>query len=288
MAVQSSAMSSPSQFSDREPGFLRQLMLLLLFTAGIVFWMSILYRYQSRISQMLMMVFADFAIALAAGLGARITFYNRRWWIRFLTALVTLILGLLGVGFLTNWGIGIGPVDFWRRRIEWLEIAQLAGGILVVLLSLRAWWRPDAEVEEAELEVEPARAVRRERRSRTHAPQQPRLHLPTGWTSRSSRNGRLKVRKSRANGRVAHDPDRVVVSRPVKPARSKRRKASSRKPELQLSVYEEHRCPYCLEEVKRNDPRGIKECDICHTLHHADCWNVTGMCQIPHLNSLSL
>jgi hypothetical protein len=27
------------------------------------------------------------------------------------------------------------------------------------------------------------------------------------------------------------------------------------------------------------------ECKICHTLHHADCWAVTGACQIPHLNS---
>ncbi|MFN2120746.1 MAG: hypothetical protein ACK2T0_10170 [Anaerolineales bacterium] len=27
------------------------------------------------------------------------------------------------------------------------------------------------------------------------------------------------------------------------------------------------------------------ECPICHTLHHKDCWDVTGSCQIPHLAS---
>jgi hypothetical protein len=288
MAVQTSTMSSPSQFTSPERGFLRRLIVLLLFTAGIVFWMSVLHRYQTRLSEEMMMVFADAAVALAAGLGARLTFYDRNWFIRFLAALAALILGLLGLGILTNWGLGIGPLEFWRERVDWIEIAQLGGGILVVLLSLMAWWRPAAQIEEDDVELEPARAVRRERRSRSHAPKLPHFHLPTSWTSRSTANGRLKVRKSRANGRVPHEPERVVVSRPLKPARSRRRKAAPRKPELQLSVYEEHRCPYCLEDVKRNDPRGVKECEICHTLHHADCWNVTGMCQIPHLNSLNL
>jgi ribosomal protein L37AE/L43A len=50
-------------------------------------------------------------------------------------------------------------------------------------------------------------------------------------------------------------------------------------------MVEEHRCPYCLDPVSRNDPRGVKECDVCHTLHHADCWAITGVCQVPHLNT---
>jgi ribosomal protein L37AE/L43A len=79
--------------------------------------------------------------------------------------------------------------------------------------------------------------------------------------------------------------EKVVISRPAKPVRAKRRKLLQRKPELQISVYEEHRCPYCLDEVNRNDPRGVKECDVCHSLHHADCWEITGSCQVPHLNT---
>jgi hypothetical protein len=23
---------------------------------------------------------------------------------------------------------------------------------------------------------------------------------------------------------------------------------------------------------------------VCHTRHHADCWSVTGVCQVPHQN----
>jgi len=26
------------------------------------------------------------------------------------------------------------------------------------------------------------------------------------------------------------------------------------------------------------------ECPICHTMHHKDCWDITGTCQVPHLN----
>ncbi|MBI4786154.1 MAG: hypothetical protein HY782_03790 [Chloroflexi bacterium] len=47
----------------------------------------------------------------------------------------------------------------------------------------------------------------------------------------------------------------------------------------------EDRCPYCLDIVKRNDPRGVQVCEVCHTPHHADCWAITGKCQVPHLNT---
>jgi hypothetical protein len=296
MTTQTLEMSNSAQSPTGPLGLLRRLILLVAFTAGIVFWMSVLYRYQTHLSQFLMMVFADIAVALAAGLGARLTLYGRHWFIRFLAALFSLVLGLYALGFLTHWGIGIGPIESWQKRIEWLEVAQLVAGLAIVLLGLTAWRRPSTRMEEIEVEEEPAPAratSNRQRRTRTSSPKLPRFHLPASWTSASrsssSRNGRLKVKKkARANGRTPAAQERVVVARPVKSARSRRRKAAPRKPELQLSVYEEHRCPYCLEEVKRNDPRGVKECEICHTLHHADCWNVTGMCQIPHLNSLNL
>jgi hypothetical protein len=28
----------------------------------------------------------------------------------------------------------------------------------------------------------------------------------------------------------------------------------------------------------------VKVCPICHTHHHADCWEVTGTCQVPHMH----
>ena len=58
----------------------------------------------------------------------------------------------------------------------------------------------------------------------------------------------------------------------------------NRKQPVKFVGAEEHRCPYCLETVAYNDPRGVEVCPICQTHHHADCWEVTGVCQVPHAN----
>ena len=87
------------------------------------------------------------------------------------------------------------------------------------------------------------------------------------------------------------------------PARPRRQRQTTRKrsrphlPKLRSRSRENHdegprimrvvedRCPYCLDVVKRNDPRGIQVCEVCGTPHHADCWAITGKCQVPHLNT---
>jgi ribosomal protein L37AE/L43A len=100
------------------------------------------------------------------------------------------------------------------------------------------------------------------------------------------RNSRPKILKAdRVRSRPNTAVDKVIFKHAAQPTLSRRKRANNRKPMLQISTFEEHRCPFCLEEVKRNDPRGIKECEVCHSMHHADCWAITGMCQVPHLNS---
>lgn len=51
-----------------------------------------------------------------------------------------------------------------------------------------------------------------------------------------------------------------------------------------IVAHVEDRCPYCLDLIKPNDPRGVRVCEVCRTPHHADCWAVAGKCQVPHLN----
>ena len=92
-------------------------------------------------------------------------------------------------------------------------------------------------------------------------------------------------------------PRREQPSRPTREAapRPKRRRLlrpKSAKPALvnhgdgpRVMAVVEDRCPYCLDVIKRNDPRGVRTCDVCGTPHHADCWSITGKCQVPHLNT---
>jgi hypothetical protein len=98
--------------------------------------------------------------------------------------------------------------------------------------------------------------------------------------ARSSRT--QSVRRTAAQPRTRSTPTRSRAGRAqaVKPLRlrSKGKGNSS----LHLTGSEEHRCPYCLEIVRPNDPRGVVICDICHAYHHKDCWDVTGRCQVPH------
>lgn len=256
------------------------------------------------------MAFGIVMIALAAGVGARFLFYARNWFVRLITASASLILGLFLLGFITNWKMGFGPVEFWRTTFDWMEIAQLGGGMIIVLLALTAWWhgpssqpvqRKEVNRKQGSASKRPAdrpveRAVERPR-ERVHepAPTVAPRSTSSGFSIFGSRRVsepkktpiRLKVSgRGRALTRPRSQTERVVVGRltkTVRPARS--RKLFQRKREMQISTHEEHRCPFCLEDVKRNDPRGVKECSICHTLHHADCWDITGMCQVPHLNS---
>jgi ribosomal protein L37AE/L43A len=56
--------------------------------------------------------------------------------------------------------------------------------------------------------------------------------------------------------------------------------------DVKLMGEEEHVCPYCLEEVVKNDSRGLVVCTECNTWHHQDCWDVTGACGVAHRNEL--
>ena len=77
-------------------------------------------------------------------------------------------------------------------------------------------------------------------------------------------------------------PTRKAPKPAVKPVQHK----SIKKPKpIRLVGLEEHRCPYCLELVEENDPAGVVVCPICHANHHKSCWDISGTCQVPHIQS---
>lgn len=289
MSIRTATMNNSYSSATRRSGFFRKLVVTLLFVVGIAGFMALFNIYQKNLSSFWMAVFAILSIGLASGAASRITFYQWSGFIRFFVILLVLPLGLFVLGVLTNWQVGIGPLNPWVKGIiPQDELIQLGGALLVAIICLKAWWKPPSKIEDV---AEAQRSSRSwEQTPVTIAMQsaQPRrqIHTQESLTYLPKRNSRLKFLKAnKARSRTNPAVDKLILTNTAQPVRSKRKRLFSRKPNLRLSLYEEHRCPFCLEEVKRNDPRGVKKCEVCNTLHHADCWVVTGMCQVPHLNS---
>jgi hypothetical protein len=173
--------------------------------------------------------------------------------------------------------------------MDLLDLVQAVIAMDASWIALRVWKQARPLTSQAPLPVPQAPRARRPARSApaTRAaqdvPSVPARRVPAASVASNTRSrGRRKK------------PERAVIGRPasavaIRPGRSKsRRLGGSRhsRPAVHLAVHEEHRCPYCLEPVNRNDPRGVVEFQICHTLHHKDCWDITGNCQVPHLTTL--
>lgn len=219
-------------------------------------------------------------IGLTAGLTARRLLWDRTGVLRLMAAITALIAGLI---VLNIYSLGFIGIDLAPRGIsepDWDSLIQVGVGIVSALLALRAWKRPKAEIT---AEAEP-----RERRRLRLLPSRvenwlERVNLKlVGTSSGSQREGNPRVSfrtYSSSNGNARRSSLVKRQRRPKVFAWARHHHTN----QVHLSGAEEHRCPYCLEIVKDNDPRGVEICPICHTYHHADCWAVTGTCQIPHI-----
>ena len=306
----------------------RKLVLLLLLITAAVLWTVLLFKKDANFPLLLSTFFADASLGLIAGFGSRILLSKRDWFVRFLVAMSVAVLGMIMIGSLTNWVLGIGPIKLEKKfaeqvqeinfnqnvleqisllqigarplldvsKMDWADPIHLGLTILMMLLSLHAWRYPTSTivaqpVEVVEVAPLPAPSLRTTTRSRR------------GRRTTSASNGRARVQRT-ANalthmspsplpqpGTRSNNGSRSTVLREAKKVKDlavrpkPKRKRSRRKPHIQFALVEEHRCPYCLDTVSRTDPRGVEECAVCHTLHHADCWAITGVCQVPHLNN---
>ncbi len=206
----------------------------------------------------LTLLLTDVVIGLVAGFSVRWVLLKQTRMLRTSSALAFVVGSLALLGWFTGWRFGIGPLKIGRASVDWWELGQIMLGAGSALLALYAWQRHTP----ASVSVSRAKPAKK----LPHARKRP----PHVISARGI---------SRASSRPIQPASVAAAKRPVKP---KRKRLYHRKPHLQLSTEEEHRCPYCLELVESNDPRGVVECKICHTLHHADCWAITGTCQVPH------
>ena len=273
MALRAAAMN-PADVSGpirRPRHLLRKLVLLALLISAYALSLVLLLNKAAWFPLPLFSFFSDSTLAVVAGFGSRLLLSKRNWFVRFITATVLSVSGLAILGYFSEWQIGIDVIALSRGYFSLEDLIHLIVGITIAWAALWAWYRPapkDVEISgfvdagQSSVVVHP----------RSWLPQ-PRMRIGSGVETHSGNGSRPSVR-----ARL-----KLVTKQPTRP--KKIRSSRLRRPHVQLALVEEHRCPYCLEPVLRTDVRGIKECDVCHSLHHADCWAVTGTCQVPHLNT---
>jgi hypothetical protein len=286
--------------NDEAWHLLRRVFLVLLVVVASALGLVLLSRRSNGVPLVLFNLLTDASLGALAGLATRFVLRARHGLIRGLTSAAISIVGLAIVGAFTGWRSGIGPfqaglvtvhwldaahvplqlpVEFSRSAMDMLDLVHAVIAMDVSWIALRVWrqrsvastWQPAA----------PAPRVRRPALPAASTPSKsvPARRIPT--SGHTQRRARVKRKKA----------ERPVIGRPaptIRPMGAKPRRSGSQRhihPAVHLAVFEEHRCPFCLEPVNRNDPRGVVECQVCHTLHHKDCWDITGSCQVPHLNT---
>jgi hypothetical protein len=235
---------------------IRKVILLCLLMIAAALGLVLLLRHIHIYSVIFPHILSDAAMGLIAGVSARWVLRNQTVFLRVASILAFLVGGLELLGWFTGWQIGFGPLKFGLPSVDWSSLGQLLLAAGISLLTLYAWTQPTPPL------VQPAPVPK----SSNHPPR-PRQQLQK----------RRRLTRSR--------PKAAPVANPKKVVDLTDKTNTQRKPHLQLSDEEEHRCPYCLELIDIDDPRGTVECKICHTLHHADCWAITGACQVPHFTA---
>jgi len=256
MILPANSMSNPAT-PPLEPVHLvlvRKIILLILLMIVATLGLVLLLRHIQIYSLLLPHILSDAAMGLIAGFSARWVLRNQTVFLRIASVLAFLVGGLELLGWFTGWQIGLGLLKFGLSSVDWYSLGQLLLGAGIALLTLYAWTQPT-----------------------------PAVARPAPRPKSIQRSPRARLRPEKRPHRPAQPKARTAPATVTKqPVQSRRKRIAKPKPQLQLSDEEEHRCPYCLALIDPDDPRGTVECKICHTLHHADCWAITGACQVPH------
>jgi len=244
---------------------------------------AIAYVVNETVALPVLSLAATTGLGLVAGFAARYMLRGRIGLLRLLAAWAAILVGQLLLGLLTAGGMGVGPMRVPLTTPDWRGLWHCALSVWASLLALYAW--PTHRTEEQPL---PAR------RSLLQYPQD-------AWRALTERMRGALQNLRRRPMHVATSPNSPPVrarsglqSAPAPAPRTRgqrngatkrqleRKRRAKRMAEIHVMGTEESRCPYCLDIVQPNDARGIVTCPICRARHHADCWAITGMCQVPH------
>jgi hypothetical protein len=302
MVSRTDAMSTFEQERNDEAWhLLRKVFLLLLVVTASALGLVLLSRRGSLVPPVLFNVLADASLGLLAGLAARFALKYRSPFIQGLASAAASIVGLALLGYLTGWKSGIGPfqagpvalhgLDAWhfplrlplgfsRSAMDLVDLVNVVIAVDVSWIALRVWRQGNRLTAEG---LSPAPFVRRRSLRLPRSSAVSSVPAPSAPVSPGP-SARPRIKRNKVGERPVISKATPAI-RPMRAKPQRRGRVRSGQSAVHLAVHEEHRCPYCLEPVKRNDPRGAVECQVCHTLHHKDCWDITGSCQVPHLNT---
>lgn len=290
MALRTSTMSMPfsnQPFEEQDPEqyhLLRKLAILLLLVASASLWIYILLSEEKLdfASTVVQEIGAGVCIALVACLGAQLVLSKRDGFFRFVAAMTGDVAGIYLLGFVSDGKYGISEFGWLPKYVDYDGLNLIGLGFVLILFISLIFRRTRTVVIPEPVQVSPlgrepeSSAVQIEP---SNSAQGSRVLFPrVSWSGFFMPGSQ---QPERSNGRSSR---RIQPNR-VKPMAAPKRSRRRGKARVQLALVEEHRCPYCLELVNRSDPHGVVECKVCHTLHHKDCWDITGSCQVPHLNT---
>ncbi len=192
---------------------------------------------------------------LLVGLLVRLTLRGHTETLKALLALAALLLWLVAAEVTYAVWSGLQPLHYLSTANDWIELGQLAIGIMAAIVGGVVRRPPLVPVE-----VVPAKRRQKTRASR-------------------------KARKVRSTARAARErPRRALHPKLGLPTHAGEEPApANTNSEVKVIAKDQDRCPYCLDVIEPRDPRGVVVCEICGTPHHADCWAAGGRCQMPHL-----
>lgn len=246
--------------------------MMVLFTTLVGVVLALLFVINRGFSPFLLKFLVIAGVGLAASFISRRLLSGRSALLRLFSAAFAALIALGVLSPLTQGFVGLNLVRKYPIATPLDAAIQLMAVGVSVWAAHVAWTRRSREVM-VEPRYEPAEVTLRPSPTR-----RPRVR-------RSARNFFSNVGR-RVNASVSSTIARLA---PPPATRSKRRRVSrpvrrgrGANAGITLSADEQHVCPYCLEPVLKRDPRGIKICKVCRTWHHADCWSITGVCQVPH------
>jgi hypothetical protein len=272
-------MIGQSSFAESVLG---RITLVVLFTTVVSLVFFMLFLVNQSLAPDVLKYALLIALGIAAGFNARRIFFERSFVFRFACALFALFIALGVLNVFSRGFIGLNLLRAYPSVTQWDGPISFALAGLFAFLSLRAWRGSAREIvveprSAAPVVVGPEPAPRRTR-ARAARPVPGSLAASFAALRQSVSSGLSRLTPAAPAGRTsAKRKAKKPTKRKLRNVRPARRSVG-----VLLSGEEEHVCPYCLEEVVKNDRRGVKVCKVCKTWHHGDCWAITGVCQVPH------